>query len=275
MTAEDVKAALRARWGECGAIAMEEVGSSTGGTYNTRYCDMVFMETWPSRGLAIVGIEVKVSKYDWLRELANPAKAEAIHRYCDEWWLAVTPGVVEDLATVPTGWGVIEVSDDLAGKRVCKVLVKPERLPRQADIPRVFVAAMLRAMQRADGKRITAIISESVQRQVEERREADAARMKSGRDRLAKMAAILDEAAKGAGNYIGDEEMARAIGLVLKLNLASSWEGITGLFAEVARAEEHAKGLRIGLEREMKAAGIDVPDHVTRDLRQHRKRRAA
>ena len=140
MIAADVKELLRARFGAEGAICMEEVGSGTGAQAG-RYADMVAMETWPSRGLVIHGIEVKVWKYDWLRERATPEKAEAVHRYCDFWWLAVTPGVVEDVSEVPAGWGVLEAQQDPAGKRTLKVLRQAERQERANDVPRIFVAA--------------------------------------------------------------------------------------------------------------------------------------
>lgn len=41
-----------------------------------RTFDAVAVNLWPSRGLSIHVYEVKVSRSDWKRELAKPAKAE-------------------------------------------------------------------------------------------------------------------------------------------------------------------------------------------------------
>ena len=50
--------------------------------------DAVIMSLWPSRGLELHGVEIKVSRADWKREAADPAKAEAIAAYCDAGELA-------------------------------------------------------------------------------------------------------------------------------------------------------------------------------------------
>jgi hypothetical protein len=46
------------------------------------------MSLWPSRGIELHGIEIKVSRNDWLKELGDPAKADEIARFCDRWWVA-------------------------------------------------------------------------------------------------------------------------------------------------------------------------------------------
>jgi len=40
-----------------------------------RTADYVAMDLWPSKGLALHGHEIKVSRSDWLRELKEPEKA--------------------------------------------------------------------------------------------------------------------------------------------------------------------------------------------------------
>ena len=60
--------------------------------------------TWPSRGLKIIGFEAKSYRGDWIRELRNPAKAEAFACYCDEWWIVATEEVVK-IEEVPDAWG--------------------------------------------------------------------------------------------------------------------------------------------------------------------------
>ena len=259
MIAEDVKALLRARFGGDGAICMEEVGSGTGAGAG-RWADMVAMETWPSRGLVIHGIEVKVSKYDWLREKANPEKAEAVHRYCDFWWLAVTPGVVGDvMAEVPAGWGVLEAHDDLTGKRELKVLRAAERQERGKDVPRIFVAAMLRAITRAEDARVNNFVRDEVHRRVHAERERDRERAKNGHSRFSALAAAVTAEMGGAADWVGDDEMARAMALVIKLGLTKGYGGLGDVLRAIATAEEAAKKIRARMEKDPAlAAALDV-----------------
>lgn len=75
----------------------------------TRTADAIAVSTWPSRGLYFAGIEIKVARHDWKRELADPQKADDFHKYCRYWWVAAPAGVVE-LPEVPETWGYLEVS---------------------------------------------------------------------------------------------------------------------------------------------------------------------
>ena len=47
-----------------------------------RTADFIAQDTWEAQGLLLHGHEVKVSRADWLTELADPSKADAIKR-CD------------------------------------------------------------------------------------------------------------------------------------------------------------------------------------------------
>lgn len=78
------------------------------GAVATRTVDALAMSLYPSRGLELIGFEVKSHKADWRRELADPDKAETIARFCDRWFVvAGGPGVVP-VEEVPKGWGLIE-----------------------------------------------------------------------------------------------------------------------------------------------------------------------
>lgn len=75
-----------------------------------RYADVVAVNLWSSRGYAIHGFELKVSRSDWLRELKQPEKAEPIFRYC------VAPStkvLTEDLRWVEAG--DLKVGDPVIG----------------------------------------------------------------------------------------------------------------------------------------------------------------
>lgn len=144
-TAESLKARIRAHHSSDPRLApewavMTEVASRTGGGGgDTRYADAIAMNLWPSRGLAIHGFEVKVYRGDWMRELKNPEKAEAIHRFCDYWWIVAPDGVVLD-GELPEGWGLLSPNN---GARL-RVVTKAAKVAEPTPAGRGFLAAMLR-----------------------------------------------------------------------------------------------------------------------------------
>lgn len=73
-----------------------------------RTFDALTVSLWPSRGLTVDIFEVKVSRPDWQRELADPQKAEDACRLADRFWIACPAGTVRDGELPPT-WGLIEV----------------------------------------------------------------------------------------------------------------------------------------------------------------------
>lgn len=115
-----------------------EVRNGTGYSKRERYADALVVSVWPSRGVWIGGIEVKVSRSDWKRELDDPSKAAAIQKWCDFWWIAAAEGVVREIE-VPETWGFVE----LRGKtKVVTVREAPKLTPDPLD--RLFVASVLR-----------------------------------------------------------------------------------------------------------------------------------
>ena len=105
-----------------------------------RTADFVAMDTWPSKGLALHGHEVKVSRSDWLHELADPDKAEAFRPYMDFWWLVVPDrGIVRD-GELPDGWGLLAG----AGKGLRAVVSAPRR--KAEPMPKGMMAAFLRSV---------------------------------------------------------------------------------------------------------------------------------
>jgi hypothetical protein len=119
---------------------LENVRNETGYGRRTRYADALVVSLWPSRGLWIGGIEVKISRNDWMRELDNPEKSVEIQRFCDYWWVAAPEGVVEK-SEVPKTWGYYQVS--ASGKTRAKVVKAAPKLKPQA-LTTEFVASVLR-----------------------------------------------------------------------------------------------------------------------------------
>jgi hypothetical protein len=106
-----------------------------------RTADFLAIDMWESAGHHIIGHEVKISRSDWRRELAEPEKAEAWARYCDEWYVVAPTGMI-DRTELPEGWGLITVGDT-GGTRMS---VRSKR-PAPLIVPRPIHFGILRAVQ--------------------------------------------------------------------------------------------------------------------------------
>lgn len=146
MTAAELRARIHLRYSQDrGYAVLEEVRDGTGFAA-TRSIDVIAMQTWPSRGLLIEGVELKVSRSDWLRELKNPAKADAIAGYLDLFWVAAPADVVE-LEELPGPWGLL-----VPHGRGLKAARQAQRLEPQ-PLDRIFVASVLRrAVEQLSGQ---------------------------------------------------------------------------------------------------------------------------
>jgi hypothetical protein len=114
-----------------------EVGNSTGFSTN-RWADAVAIGIWPSHGHKIHGFEVKRSRGDWLRELKDPKKADAVSKFCDHWWLVAKDKSVALGSEIPDTWGLLVPRGDS--------LVAVRDAPKREPMPltKGFVSAMLR-----------------------------------------------------------------------------------------------------------------------------------
>ena len=72
-----------------------------------RTADFIAIDTWESKGHQIHGCEVKISRSDWLHELADPSKAEAFKKYTHRWWLVVPDASIVRSGELPKGWGLL------------------------------------------------------------------------------------------------------------------------------------------------------------------------
>jgi hypothetical protein len=105
-----------------------------------RTADYVAMDLWPSKGLALHGHEIKVSRSDWLRELKEPEKAAEFIPWMNHWWLVASdPRIVRD-GELPDGWGLMVMRGPL--------LVVVRKAPRRDAKPLTptRLAALLRAV---------------------------------------------------------------------------------------------------------------------------------
>jgi len=116
---------------------MQEV-SDAAGFHRSRSADFIAVNLWPSRGLAINGIELKSFRSDWLSELKKPQKAENIFQYCDYFWLLTSDDNVAKIEEIPISWGWMTIKNE-------KVFVKkeaPKLEPKQ--VSRHFMCSMLK-----------------------------------------------------------------------------------------------------------------------------------
>lgn len=133
----DIQTAMTKKWSAPEWAILWEVANSTG-TNAKRRADAVMMSLWPSRGLELHGVEIKISRSDWKREAADPTKAEEIARFCDRWWVHTPKGLIEDISEIPPAWGLREY-DGRAWRTV-----KEAELTEAQPVTRSFLAAMLR-----------------------------------------------------------------------------------------------------------------------------------
>jgi hypothetical protein len=138
---QDVIAALRKRYCEPAYAFLEQVANGTGRN-QSRWADAIAMSLWPSRGIELHGIEVKVSRSDWISELNNPAKASAFEVYCHRWYLAVGSDNIVQPGELPATWGLLVFKN---GALRCQVEA-PLRTPEQPSLN--FVAGILRNVSR-------------------------------------------------------------------------------------------------------------------------------
>lgn len=110
-TSSQVESAVRKLYQKNGYVVLSEVRNGTGYARRARTADMLIVSTWPSRGLHVEGVEIKVNRQDLYRELGDGEKADEIAKYCTFWWLAVPDDLITPEMMIPDGWGVIAVDD--------------------------------------------------------------------------------------------------------------------------------------------------------------------
>ncbi|MDR3389883.1 MAG: hypothetical protein P4L92_22835 [Rudaea sp.] len=186
-----------------------EVSNGTGGNV-LRYADAVAMNMFPSRGLAVHGFEIKVSRSDWLHELKQPLKSEPVQKYCDFWWVVTCKDVVKP-GELPVTWGHIEYR----GSKLFTVDKAP-KLEAQA-MNRGFAAALIRRAGELDaGQRRALVARETSRLEAEYRERIDKVRTTAGTELLA-LRKSVDEFEKASGIKISKYDGERIGHAVLKL----------------------------------------------------------
>ena len=123
-------------------VVIEEVAPGTGWSGSARWADVLALGVWPSKGLTLDGYEIKASRADLKRELADPDKHTALARYCDTWSLVVWDESVL-LDGIPETWGIVITVPGDDGERELKVKRRAAVLT-PGPWPRTFVCSLVR-----------------------------------------------------------------------------------------------------------------------------------
>lgn len=249
MKTSDIKAALRRYYKPAEYALMFEVGNTTGAGVS-RHADAVAMNLWPSRGLLIEGCEIKVSRSDWRRELDNPAKAEAIQRFCDQWWVVAPEGIVHEIE-VPALWGLRTVGANLMVKTV-------KQAPKLSAEPptKGFIAAMLRRASEADAQEVAALVARGIAAE----RAALTSEIERGVEQRSRQFTKFEDTIKAfkalgldlTHPYSSPEDIAADYALGRKLR---NTHAVTGLHHSAANLEKAAATLREVHEALSRASG--------------------
>ncbi|MCG8595640.1 MAG: hypothetical protein MI785_14930 [Kiloniellales bacterium] len=245
ITAAEMRAALRRRFAAPEWAIAYEVAQGTGAAARRRL-DAVAMELWPSRGLALHGIEIKVTRQDWRREKAAPEKAEEIARFCDYFWIAAPKDVVP-VGELPSAWGLLELDGEAIAERVRATKTEAQ------EIDRLFLAAMLRAASRGiDPESVEAVIAKRQQkldRDFEWRVEGEVSRRAGTEDLYARRwRELCEQIGRDPRDFlIPDEYVIDAVALVLRSGAVETWSGLRGLEAQLRKSHERLAAALGGL----------------------------
>lgn len=179
------------------AVMLEEVAVRNG----ARRLDALVMNCVPSRGLTLVGYEVKASRSDWLRELESPDKADLAAEYLDAFYLVTVPGVVAP-GELPDRWGL------MLPKARKRLAVEVEAKSQEGkDTPRHLLAGMLRTAIRQELTREVEAAREEAEaaarQRVENELQQARRRAEMAEERYHEMQAEWDEFAEASGERFG------------------------------------------------------------------------
>lgn len=203
-----------------------EVQNGTGwygpGRSRIRRADALAFGIWQSRGYAVHGFEIKRSRSDWLRELADPKKADAIGTFCDRWWLVLDNAKIALDSEVPETWGILCPKGDKltvlrdAPKREAVPLTRPQlaavlRQVGESTVPKALVDS-----------RIAASVAEATARASRQRDYESMSNMTELEQLKKEVAAFEAESGILITRYSGGQSLGKAVARVRALS------GVTG-----------------------------------------------
>ena len=251
VTADDVREALKIKFSRPEWALLFEVGNGTGGNLR-RWADAVAMNMYPSRGLAIVGFEIKVSRSDMQKELEQPKKAEEVGKFCNSWYLVVPKGLIRECDIIPDAWGILEYSE-----KGLRQTTKPKDLEAQ-PVTKAFVAAMLRRESESWDKKLGEEVDKRTKSQIERIEQNFESRLESERNQTSVRQKRLAEQVKNfetasgirIDQYTDGEELGKAVALIKKIGINGGYSIINSLRGNMERflkeTEQIIQGDKVG-----------------------------
>lgn len=145
--AASIVEALYSHYRARGYLCLHELRPGTGFTAagNAGGIDFWCMHQWPSKRLARIAFEIKVSRSDFLREMKAPQKQKFALAYSNQFYFVTPPNLVTRRDLRPEA-GLIEVAADGTLREVLKAPWRESRPPSWT-----FMAAVMRRLIREQG----------------------------------------------------------------------------------------------------------------------------
>lgn len=256
LTAHDLVQAVKARYEPPEWHVEPEV------TLAGRRLDLVALNLWGARQYRIVGFEVKVSRGDWLRELADFRKSEEWMAVVDAFYVVTSPKVIRS-DELPEGWGHLELVETrgAGGSRMMTRRHATARAPG-ATLPREvaarFLARMADTVRRQDrdlDSRARIRIATEIEERTRARHVQDTAALREENRRLhAEQEALY--AAMGIGRSEWDKH-ARALRAAAAFAEAKREAG--RILHHLERATEEQEARAAELRRTLDALRAEAP----------------
>jgi hypothetical protein len=103
-----LKMAIRWRHKDSGAVAIEELRTSSGMMgVSERYIDMWVIKPAAVNGCAATSYEIKISRSDFIRDMKQPLKHRAARLFSDQFFFVAPPGIIKP-EEIPDWAGLLE-----------------------------------------------------------------------------------------------------------------------------------------------------------------------
>lgn len=245
MNSADIRAALRNCYKQPEWAIFFEVADGTG-MNKRRTADGILMNMYPSRGLTVHGLEFKVSRSDWTRELRDPDKAESVARYCDLWSVVAPKGLIAP-AEMPRTWGLIEVD---GGATRVKVQASERKA---AALDRSFVASLVRSVAKVDESVVNKMVDAQVSAALSDREARINAeverRTRDAKEIVEKHAAFAASLKKWNGlGSLKEDDVIRGLEILDELGIRKKYDGLHDVLNSIKSLAEKAEAI----QRELK-----------------------
>lgn len=143
-TAAELVDRLRNKYSGQAYAVLEQVADGTGAGVGS-WIDAAVFSLWPSNGYWRSACEIKVSRADWLKELAAPNKNEWARKHFDFFWYVTAPGVAKE-EELPEGCGLMTVSG--GGLAIVRHAPRREGVTTDPSLIASFARSLVRELDR-------------------------------------------------------------------------------------------------------------------------------